>query len=109
MVGGLLGLLVAWSMLYVGREWIFMLFDSWPMDIAEGANLYVSGEMLFAPVVFIVVFVLCLILNLLSALWPAWTSLRKPIVYSLYEKDNLKIVGGYVEIDFEKSLEPSSS
>lgn len=109
LVGGLLGLLVAWSMLYVGREWIFMLFDSWPMDIAEGANLYVSGEMLFAPVVFIVVFVLCLILNLLSALWPAWTSLRKPIVYSLYEKDNLKIVGGYVEIDFEKSLEPSSS
>lgn len=86
LVGGLLGLLVAWSMLYVGREWIFMLFDSWPMDIAEGANLYVSGEMLFAPVVFIVVFVLCLILNLLSALWPAWTSLRKPIVYSLYEK-----------------------
>lgn len=90
LVGGLLGLLVAWSMLYVGREWIFMLFDSWPMDIAEGANLYVSGEMLFAPVVFIVAFVLCLILNLLSALWPAWTSLRKPIVYSLYEKDNLK-------------------
>lgn len=86
LVGGLLGLLVAWSMLYVGREWIFMLFDSWPMDIAEGANLYVSGEMLFAPVVFIVAFVLCLILNLLSALWPAWTSLRKPIVYSLYEK-----------------------
>lgn len=86
LVGGLLGLLVAWSMLYVGREWIFMLFDSWPMNITEGANLYVSGEMLFAPVVFIVAFVLCLILNLLSALWPAWTSLRKPIVYSLYEK-----------------------
>lgn len=86
LIGGLLGLLVAWSMLYVGREWIFMLFDSWPMNITEGANLYVSGEMLFAPVVFIVAFVLCLILNLLSALWPAWTSLRKPIVYSLYEK-----------------------
>lgn len=86
LVGGLLGLLVAWFMLYVGREWIFMLFDSWPMDIPEGANLYVSGEMLFAPVVFLIVFLLCLVLNLLSALWPAWMSLRKPIVYSLYEK-----------------------
>ena len=86
LVGGLLGLLVAWIMLYVGREWIFILFDSWPMDIPEGANLYVSGEMLFAPVVFLIAFLLCLVLNLLSALWPAWMSLRKPIVYSLYEK-----------------------
>lgn len=86
LVGGLLGLLVAWIMLYVGRGWIFMLFDSWPMDIPEGANLYVSGEMLFAPVVFLIAFLLCLVLNLLSALWPAWMSLRKPIVYSLYEK-----------------------
>ena len=86
LVGGLLGLLVAWIMLYVGREWIFMLFDSWPMDIPEGANLYVSSEMLFAPVVFLIAFLLCLVLNLLSALWPAWMSLRKPIVYSLYEK-----------------------
>ena len=86
LVGGVLGLLVAWIMLYVGREWIFMLFDYWPMDIPEGANLYVSGEMLFAPVVFLIAFLLCLVLNLLSALWPAWMSLRKPIVYSLYEK-----------------------
>lgn len=86
LVGGVLGLLVAWIMLYVGREWIFILFDSWPMDIPEGANLYVSGEMLFAPVVFLIAFLLCLVLNLLSALWPAWMSLRKPIVYSLYEK-----------------------
>lgn len=86
LVGGLLGLLVAWIMLYVGRGWIFILFDSWPMDIPEGANLYVSGEMLFAPVVFLIAFLLCLVLNLLSALWPAWMSLRKPIVYSLYEK-----------------------
>ena len=86
LVGGLLGLLVAWIMLYVGREWIFILFDSWPMDIPEGANLYVSGEMLFAPVVFLIAFLLCLVLNLFSALWPAWMSLRKPIVYSLYEK-----------------------
>lgn len=56
-MGGVLGLLVAWIMLYVGREWIFMLFDYWPMDIPEGANLYVSSEMLFAPVVFLIAFI----------------------------------------------------
>lgn len=86
LVGGLLGLIVAWIILYIGREWIFMLFDYWPTNIPEGANVYVSGEMLFAPVVFMITFLLCLFLNLLSALLPAWISLRKPIVSSLYEK-----------------------
>ena len=29
-LGGALGLLLAWLALYVGREWIFTVFDSWP-------------------------------------------------------------------------------
>ena len=84
--GGIIGLIVAWTTVYLGREWIFTLLSDWPMATPEGANLYVSGEMLFAPAVFGIAFLLCLLLNLLSALLPAWMSLRKPIVYSLYEK-----------------------
>ena len=84
--GGIIGLIVAWTTIYMGREWIFTLLSDWSMVTPEGANLYVSGEMLFAPAVFGIAFMLCLLLNLLSALLPAWMSLRKPIVYSLYEK-----------------------
>lgn len=84
--GGIIGLIVAWTTIYLGREWIFTLLSDWPTATPEDANLYVSGEMLFAPAVFGVAFLLCLLLNLLSALLPAWMSLRKPIVYSLYEK-----------------------
>ena len=84
--GGIIGLIVAWTTVYLGREWIFTLLSDWPTATPEGANLYVSGEMLFAPAVFGIAFLLCLLLNLLSALLPAWMSLRKPIVYSLYEK-----------------------
>ena len=85
LAGGVLGLLVAWLVLYVGREWIFLLMDDYGV-VPSGANAYVSGEMLFAPLVFLCAFLLCVVLNLLSALLPAWLSLRKPIVYSLYER-----------------------
>lgn len=86
LLGGLLGLLLAWLALYVFREWVFTVFDRWPDVVPEGVNVRVSGEMLFAPVVFASALVLCVALNLLSALIPAWSSLRKPIVYSLNEK-----------------------
>ena len=86
LLGGLLGLVVAWLAIYVGREWLFFLLDDYAEAIPEGADAYVSGEMLFAPVVFLCAFVLCIVLNMLSALLPAWLSLRKPIVYSLYER-----------------------
>ena len=85
LAGGVLGLVVAWLVLYVGREWIFLLMDDYGV-VPSGANAYVSGEMLFAPLVFLCAFLLCVLLNLLSALLPAWLSLRKPIVYSLYER-----------------------
>lgn len=86
LAGGLLGLVLAWIVVYLGREWIFTLLDRWSEAVPQGVDAYVSGEMLFAPAVFLIAFLLCLVLNLLSALLPAWLSLRKPIVYSLYEK-----------------------
>ncbi len=85
-LGGAVGLLLAWLALYAGREWIFMVLDDWPDAVPEGVDVRVSGEMLFAPLVFLAALVLCVVLNLLSALVPAWHSLRKPIVNSLNEK-----------------------
>lgn len=51
-LGGALGLLLAWLALYTGREWIFTVLDSWPGMVPEGVDVRVSGEMLFAPLVF---------------------------------------------------------
>jgi putative ABC transport system permease protein len=59
-----------------------MFFDS----SAVGSSPIVTGEMLFAPLLFVGCFVAILVLNLLSALLPAWLSLRKPIVESMMEK-----------------------
>lgn len=84
--GGLVGLTLAWLALYVFRSWIFMLFEESPEIPIEGVTVEVSGEMLFSPLVFGVALLLCVLLNLLSALIPAWNSLRKPIISSLNEK-----------------------
>ena len=84
-IGGFIGLLVAWTCLFLGRGWVFTILDSYATRVA-GDAAYVSGEMLFAPLVFVCALALCLVLNILSAFIPAWWSLRHPIVQSLYEK-----------------------
>ncbi len=84
-IGGLIGLVTAWICLFLGRGWVFTIVDSYATRV-QGDAAYVSGEMLFAPLVFVCALGLCLVLNLLSAFIPAWWSLRRPIVQSLYEK-----------------------
>lgn len=86
LLGGLLGLVLSWTALYLCREWIFTMFDTWSLAVPDNVDVHVSGEMFFAPMVFLAALLLCVMLNLLSALVPAWHSLRKPIVYSLNEK-----------------------
>ena len=56
------------------------------VSVPQGVDITVSGEMLFAPLVFVAVLLLCIVLNTLSALVPAWHSLRKPIINALNEK-----------------------
>ena len=82
-IGGLIGLVVAWLSIYAFRtELLGLFFDS----SAVGSSPIVTGEMLFAPLLFVGAFLAILIINLLSALLPAWLSLRKPIVESMMEK-----------------------
>lgn len=86
LIGGVLGLLLAWLSLVVFRDWLFALFDANPTLLLEGVSVDISAEMLLAPAVFVVALLVCMVLNLLSALIPAWLSLRNPIVKSLNEK-----------------------
>lgn len=83
-IGGVIGLMMSWGILAVCRNWIFTIADG-----HNGRYIYqadISGEMLFAPTVFGVALLVCVILNLISAFIPAWNSLRRPIVESLNEK-----------------------
>lgn len=79
-IGGVVGFVITCVLLYLCRSWIFSL-----LDFGGGAvgDVNIAAEMLFSPVIFLFSFLVCIILNFMSALIPAWNSLRKPIVDSL--------------------------
>lgn len=85
-VGGLIGMVFAWGIVYFNRGWIFSIFDS---SVDAEASLVDSGVTLssmFSPAIVAITFGMILLLNVLSSLIPAWIALRRPIVESLNEK-----------------------
>ena len=59
------------------------------MFVSRDQNVVDTGlqfQMFFTPTLFLIVFLCCVLLNLMAALIPAWMSLRKPIVESLNQK-----------------------
>lgn len=83
--GGLVGLLFAWSVLVWGRNWIFgFIFPD--IYLYHTPDILVTAQMLFSPWVFLSAFLVCVVLNVASALIPVWNSLRSEIVYSLNQK-----------------------
>ena len=81
--GGFVGLIITWLLLYVFRSWLFFAVGNTAFTLPEPT---VDGEMLFSPLIFVIGLVVCIVLNLMAALIPAWLSLRNPIVESMNEK-----------------------
>jgi len=81
--GGFVGLLITWLLLYVFRSWLFFAVGNSAFTLPEPT---VDGEMLFSPLIFVIALVVCIVLNMMAALIPAWLSLRHPIVESMMEK-----------------------
>ena len=81
--GGFVGLLITWLLLYVFRSWLFFAVGNSAFTLPEPT---VAGEMLFSPLIFVIALAVCIVLNLMAALIPAWLSLRNPIVESMMEK-----------------------
>jgi ABC-type lipoprotein release transport system permease subunit len=84
LVGGLVGLALAYLIALTGGEWIYYLFDTFIWS--EGIQPVYTVEMLFNPTLFLLVFGLCVILNLISALVPTMLALRHTIIYSIQTK-----------------------
>ena len=88
LVGGIIGLVVAWLIVVSCRQWIlYLIMSTWVVDnIGVATDIELTGEMLFAPAIFIVMLFICLVLNLLSAYIPVTLSLRRPVVSSINQK-----------------------
>jgi putative ABC transport system permease protein len=81
--GGFVGLVITWLLLYVFRSWLFFAVGNTVFTLPEPT---VDGEMLFSPLIFVIGLAVCIVLNLMAALIPAWLSLRNPIVESIMVK-----------------------
>ena len=85
----LLGGIVGWvlSALFVSaisdNKIFLQMFVSADQSVVDTGMQF---QMFFTPTLFLIVFVCCVLLNLMAALIPAWHSLRKPIVESLNQK-----------------------
>ena len=84
LVGGLVGLALAYFIALTGSDWVYHLFDTFVMT--GGVNPSFTVEMLFNPTLFLTVFGLCVLLNLISALVPTVLALRHTIIYSIQMK-----------------------
>ena len=81
------GLLVAWLVVTIGRQWILNLFiNSWYLESVSDIPVDLTAEMLFAPSLFLLLLLICLLLNMLSAYLPIRLSLRGQIVKSINQK-----------------------
>lgn len=81
-LGGLLGLLLSFAMILFAQNWLLTMLDGGTTLQYDGAQ-GVTWDMLFNPVLFLFTFLVCVVLNLVSALIPAYLALKKDIVYSL--------------------------
>lgn len=84
LLGGLAGLLFSYLIVLTASDWILTLFDKNIYDTSLSTSL--TPEMLFNPAVFGSALVVCVVLNVVSALVPALGAMRHPIMESLNTK-----------------------
>lgn len=71
LLGGLLGIVLSYVSIFLMRDWLL------------NGDKSISLEMVASPVIFVLAFIFCLILNLLSAGIPAWRVAKKNITDAL--------------------------
>lgn len=83
LLGGLFGLLLSYLLIYVGRDWVLEIGSVFTSAKPQGADVLITPSMLINYQVFGITLFVCFLLNLLSALIPAWQASHRPIVHSL--------------------------
>ena len=71
-IGGCLGLIISYGMVLLSKNWLLTLLDDNVTALPDGVGVSITPQML-----------LCVVINLFSAVIPAYLSLRKDIVYSI--------------------------
>lgn len=79
LTGGVIGLITSYFGMYIVREWVFTSTTYFGLNIDPD----IPVKALINPGTFIIAFLFCTLLNLLSAIIPAWKVTSRPIVESI--------------------------
>jgi putative ABC transport system permease protein len=77
LIGGIIGLIASYAAIFFMKEWL--------LNVPPDSNIPVSA--LVSPSIFLAIFLICLIINIISAGWPAYRASRMTIVDSLTQND----------------------
>ena len=84
LAGGIIGLCLTYLTLYAASDFIVASIGAaGQMWMDSAIEMHLTPDMMFAPAVFVGALLICVVLNLMSALIPAWHALRQPIVKSM--------------------------
>ncbi|MBD5359862.1 MAG: FtsX-like permease family protein [Bacteroides sp.] len=83
--GAILGIILAWVGVLLWKDWLFAGIGSEEGSLSA-SDVMLDPAMLFAPKVFIAAVIICVVLNLLSSLIPAWWALRRPAIDAIKAK-----------------------
>ncbi|MDH6305276.1 putative ABC transport system permease protein [Parabacteroides sp. PF5-5] len=89
LLGGLLGLILSFLIVYLAQNWILqigmdsVMFEGMP---PEGTHSIMKPSMMINFNIFFIALGICVVLNLLITVLPAWRASRKEIIYSLNAK-----------------------
>jgi putative ABC transport system permease protein len=87
LLGGAIGLLASYLLILFGRNWVMQIGQqNFAYIPIEGGDVALAPSMLLNVPVFAISLAICFLLNLLSALIPAWRYSRRQIVDSLNAK-----------------------
>lgn len=84
-IGSVAGLIIAYVIIVCGSNWILNIFNS----LSSYSSIHstrITFEMLFNPIIIGTAILVCMLLNIVSAMVPAVISLRHSIIYSINTK-----------------------
>lgn len=82
-LGGIIGLFISFGMVALARGSLLTVLDRGTASLPDNMQMSITSDMLFNPTLFVMTFVVCVVLNLVSALIPTCIALKKDIVYSI--------------------------
>ena len=91
LLGGIVGLFLSYAWIGFMGDWLFKLLLGWDYP---GGTIFLQADFFVNLPLFIIVLLVCFLLNFLSAFIPAWRASRRPIVDALHPLIGVNLIAG---------------